>query len=273
VSGAAGRSAEVLRAQGRVGVEAGTAGYVWLSHISHIYKDRCGLAQAKDLPSLIYHEPAIKVKFMRGAAGTTRILTIRERLSETSHMWARAVAPFAEGIARALWSMTSKRARTDLPATRLTQSRKREAKGIRVDIPIKSDSRPPAVCRICGVTIKPGFKYCRGCVPEISRKNVREAAKVGRLATHSPKAEARRADTQRRQAAALKAWNPKDKPEWLDEKKYRQSIQPSLVGIMVPIIMSAISVSEPYALRIRNGKCVPHPRHWLALAELTGHRR
>ena len=33
MSGAAGRSAEVLRAQGRVGVEVGTAGHVWLSHI------------------------------------------------------------------------------------------------------------------------------------------------------------------------------------------------------------------------------------------------
>jgi hypothetical protein len=82
VSGAAGRSAEVLRAQGRVGGEVGTAGLGWLSH-SHIYKDACGLAQAKGLPSLIYHEPAIEVKFMRGAVGTTRILTIREFLHST----------------------------------------------------------------------------------------------------------------------------------------------------------------------------------------------
>jgi hypothetical protein len=29
------------------------------------------------LPSLIYHEPVHEVRFMRGAAGTTRILTIR----------------------------------------------------------------------------------------------------------------------------------------------------------------------------------------------------
>jgi hypothetical protein len=193
-----------------------------------------------------------------------------ERLSETSEIWARAVAPFAEGIARALWSMTAKRPRTDSLATRLTQSHKREAKGIPTDVPIKSNSHPPAVCRICGLTIKPGFKYCRGCVPEISRENVREAAKLGRLATHSPKAQARRADTQRRQAAALKAWNPTDKPEWLDEKAYRESIQPRLARIAVPTIMSALSISEPYALRIRGGRCVPHPRHWLALAGLTG---
>ena len=75
MSGAAGRSAEVLRARGGVGVEVGTASHVWLSHISYI-KDASGLAQAKGY-RLIYHEPAIEVTFMRGAAGTTRILTIR----------------------------------------------------------------------------------------------------------------------------------------------------------------------------------------------------
>ena len=48
-----------------------------ISHLTYI-KDASGLAQAKGLPSLIYHEPAIEVKFMRGAAGTTRILTIRQ---------------------------------------------------------------------------------------------------------------------------------------------------------------------------------------------------
>ena len=48
-----------------------------ISHLTYI-KDASGLAQAKGLQSLIYHEPAIEVKFMRGAAGTTRILTIRD---------------------------------------------------------------------------------------------------------------------------------------------------------------------------------------------------
>ena len=47
-----------------------------ISHLTYI-KDASGLAQAKGLPSLIYHEPPIEVKFMRGAAGTTRILTMR----------------------------------------------------------------------------------------------------------------------------------------------------------------------------------------------------
>lgn len=60
-----------------------------------------------------------------------------------------------------------------------------------------------------------------------------------------------------------------DKPEWLNEKKYREKIQPRLAGITVPTIVSALAVSEPYATNIRAGKCVPHPRHWLALARLV----
>jgi hypothetical protein len=44
--------------------------------ISHIYKDACSLAQAKGLPSLIYHEPALEVRFVRRAACTTSYLTM-----------------------------------------------------------------------------------------------------------------------------------------------------------------------------------------------------
>src|SRR4029077_3878996 len=46
--------------------------------ISHIYKDACSLTQAKGLPSLIYHYPELDVMFVRWAAGTTSVLTIRE---------------------------------------------------------------------------------------------------------------------------------------------------------------------------------------------------
>jgi hypothetical protein len=90
-------------------VEVGTAGHGWLSHLSHIYKDACGLAQAKGLPSLICHEPAIEVKFMRGAAGTTRILTIRVRAVASSggaptlealHIWCREDRPGDYGVKR-----------------------------------------------------------------------------------------------------------------------------------------------------------------------------
>jgi hypothetical protein len=104
----------------------------------------------------------------------------------------------------------------------------------------------------------------------VSRENLIEAAKAGLVATISVKAQALRSATQRRQVAALKAWNPSDKPEWLDEKTYRDKILPRLVGITVPTIVSALAVSEPYATNIRAGRCIPHPRHWLTLAQLVG---
>jgi hypothetical protein len=88
-----------------------------------------------------------------------------------------------------------------------------------------------------------------------------------------PEAQARQGDTQRRQAAALRAWNPSDKPDWLNEKYYRERIQSRLPAIHVPTIQSALSVSEPYALRIRSGGCIPHRRHWSTLAELTGYQK
>jgi hypothetical protein len=51
----------------------------WVA-IAHIYKDACSLAQAKGLPSLAYHEPALEVWIVSRAAGTTSFLTIREFL-------------------------------------------------------------------------------------------------------------------------------------------------------------------------------------------------
>ena len=50
-----------------------------LPDISHIDKDVCGLAQAKGLPTLIYHEPALEVRFVHRAAGPTSFLTKRHR--------------------------------------------------------------------------------------------------------------------------------------------------------------------------------------------------
>jgi hypothetical protein len=75
MSGGARWPPEVLRAGGGVGVEVGPR--VMCGNLMYIYKDACRLGQAKGLARLIYHEPALEVRFMRRAAGTTRILTLR----------------------------------------------------------------------------------------------------------------------------------------------------------------------------------------------------
>jgi len=178
------------------------------------------------------------------------------QLSETSRIWRQALGPFAEWIAHTLWSTTSQAARAKAPATRLTQRRKREAKGIPTTTPTAPGANP--------------LTWRRDCVPMTSCENPLESPWLVRLNSHDPIAQTRRAETQLRQAAALKAWNSSDKPEWLDEKTYRDKILPRLAGIMVAAIASELAVSEPYATNIRAGRCVPHPRHWLTLARLVG---
>jgi hypothetical protein len=67
----------------------------------------------------------------------------------------------------------------------------------------------------------------------------------------------------------MKAWNPSNQPGWLTEELYCEKIQPRLTGVTVPVISSALGVSEPYAALIRAGRYLPHPRHWEALARLV----
>jgi CRISPR-associated endonuclease Cas1 len=219
----------------------------------------------------IMRGPLRKEWFFEQRNGNCRLMgPFAAQLSETAPSWGSAVASYAERAARILWSTIQRSARKFSLATRLTQSHRRQAKGGTADLPARPTPRPRVLCRICGVPINSGDKYCRVCAVTVSKENLIEAAKFGRVATHSAKAEALRSATQRRQAAALKAWNPVDKPDWLDEKTYREKILPRLAAITAPTILSALAVSEPYATNIRAGRRIPHPRHWLALARLVG---
>jgi hypothetical protein len=73
-----------------------------------------------------------------------------------------------------------------------------------------------------------------------------------------------------KQVEALKRWSTSDLPTWLDEEYYRNKIIPSLAGLTLKTIRTTIDVSNPYAAMIRKGERIPHPRHWLKLADLVG---
>jgi CRISPR-associated endonuclease Cas1 len=195
------------------------------------------------LLDLLARAPLQRKWFFEERDGNCRLMSeFAAQLSETSGTWRKALGPFAEWIAHTLWSTTSQSTSPKAPATRLTQRRKREAKGIPTN----------------------------GLGSTALRENPLIMPKLVRLSAHDPIAQARRAKGQRRQAAALKTWKASDKPKWLNEEFYREKIQPRLQNIYVPEVQAALSVSKPYALRIRNGSCIPHPRHWLGLARIVG---
>lgn len=176
-------------------------------------------------------------------------------LSETSRMWRHALAPFAEWIAHTLWSVCASPSAKS-PAARLTQNRKREAKGI----PVKSyptvSKRPTGLSRNSGLTVSRELRFV-----------FQEPAHLNR---RDPIAKSRRSEAQRRQAVAMKSWKSSDKPEWLGEEFYRDRVQPLLSRFETTAIQKALSISRTYASRIRLGQCVPHQRHWTRLSALVG---
>jgi hypothetical protein len=127
-------------------------------------------------------------------------------------------------------------------------------------------------CRLMGGgTVTTGSTYCAKCMPDVNRENLLRQAKLGRIATHSAIAEASRAATHAKHVEAMRKWNPSDLPGWLDEETYKREILPRLMKFTVKTIRLRIDVSHPYATLIKRGLKIPHPRHWMALAELAGY--
>jgi hypothetical protein len=219
----------------------------------------------------IVREPLHRDWFFEQRNGNCRLMgSFAIRLSETAPTWGCAVAPIAEWISRTLWSTLRKPTGQGYPATRLTQSRRRQVKGSSFGAGTERSLRPLRICRNCGATIRQAHTYCVSCAVGVSREGLIEVAKLGRIATHTLEAETLRAKTQRKHAAAISAWKPFDLPEWLNEEAYRMKIQPALAEITVPAIATALGISESYATDIRAGKRRPHPRHWLTLARIVG---
>lgn len=218
----------------------------------------------------ITREPIRREWFFEQRDGNCRLMgSFAVRLSETARTWGRAVAPIAEWIARELWSTIKKPTRLRLPATPLTQSHKREAKGISADVPACTPPKPMRVCRGCGASVKRGRDYCVACGLVVSTDKILEVSQAGRVAAQSAQAQASRAETQRRNAIAQHAWKSSNGPT-LSEEVYQREIQPRLSMLSNSAIATALCVSWSYAADIRRGRRRPHPRHWGILTEIVG---
>ena len=55
----------------------------------------------------------------------------------------------------------------------------------------------------------------------------------------------------------------------MTQDEYRERVLPTLASVSSRAIMAAMDVTQAYALDVRKGKRLPHPRHWSCVAELT----
>jgi hypothetical protein len=220
------------------------------------------------------HGPLRREWFFEQPNGNCRLMgSFAAQLSETAAAWRKAVAPYAEEAAKIFCQGRWKKSRFTFLPTRLIQTRRSLAKSGNLIANVATVPKTDPRCPLCGANVTTGSLYCAKCVPAVDRENLLNLAKLGRIATHSASAEARRSAAQARQAEALRKWNPADLPEWLDEDTYRRDILPLLSKFTVKSIRSTLGVSHPYATLIRRAMTIPHPRHWLPLAELAGYQK
>jgi CRISPR-associated endonuclease Cas1 len=217
----------------------------------------------------ITREPLKRDWFFEQRDGNCRLMApFAVKLSETTPMWARAVAPVAEWVARQLWQRQRKPSRETAPPTRLTQSRKRKPNSVPLVPRGERAPQPQTLCRGCGKEIEQGRTYCAQCAVPDATERLRETARAGRIAGHTPEALRKQGKTQRQHRHAQTEWSPATQPEWLTEEFFAEKIQPKLAALSSSLIASRLGVSRWYAGRIRQGYR-PHPRHWQALAKLV----
>lgn len=206
-----------------------------------------------------------KTDFWEDRNGNCRIGTsLATKICETSQVWYRLVAPYAEYIAQELWDSIHKTTLcTRAIATRLTQSTKRAVKGS--EVPAVAMPQHEHLCAGCGKNIHSNRKRCFKC----SKQQAMKEFSTGRKLAQSSNAIAKRADTMRRHRQEIREWKSSNIPAWLTREVYVKQILPALASVPKSRLRSALGVSEPYASDIQAGRRRPHPRHWQALAGLV----
>ena len=222
-------------------------------------------------------QPLGREWFFETGAGNCRLMgSLTEHLAQTAPLWARAVAPIAEDVAKKLWTSRSVQASRKALPTVLTQRHRRVAQGGSANAPTPKAPRPLRVCLICGGSLGRGT-HCRDCAVVASAEALVVAAKKGRAISQRPEAQAKRTGTRLRNARKERAWRPSSLPTWLTEDYYDQQVRPRLKKLSNRTVRTTLDVSEVYAIRIRHGRVRPHARHWATLAALVGagenHRR
>jgi hypothetical protein len=214
-------------------------------------------------------EPLRRSDFFETETGNCRLRSrLCAKLSDTASAWGKLVTPWAEYVARGLWTTAKSTGGRNLtPPTRLTQQRRTEGRG-KVWRPKVQFSEADHLCRGCGKTIRRGRTDCAECAIGGATQRLANAARMGRVAAYSLESRAKHSASRRRHAQACSAWDSSSQPKWLTTKLFSEKIQPLLVHVSASAIAKQLGVSRWYAGRIREGYR-PHPRHWEMLADLV----
>ncbi len=209
-------------------------------------------------------------------AGQCRLLPrLARELAQTAPTWAAHIARHAELVADQL----ARASRLRRPATALTGSARRAAQPARfrtTGTSIKAPKVSNAVCADCGHTIRSGNSRCDNCHTETNEARLREMAateaarrrETGDRPQHRDDVRAKLAEAQREQWQARKRYG--EASGWTGHpSEFRRLILPGLASARPSDLALATGLSAGYCAQIRDGKRVPHVRHWAALRGLA----
>jgi CRISPR-associated endonuclease Cas1 len=218
----------------------------------------------------IMRSPVRRSWFFEERDGCCRLMSdLTARLSETAEAWGREVAPIVEWFAQTIASIARETTPVRMPGTRLTQRRRYEGSGAAVRTG-KGPAKPQSACTQCGAAVSPGNRFCHACGSTDAVRRLADARTVGKDAARTPQALAKKGRQMTAHRDAIAAWKPSDVPEWLADDVYMAKIHPALAHLSKTTIANTLGVSKDYVYQIVRGDRVPHRRHWLKLAELTG---
>jgi len=238
-----------------------------------------------------------RADFFETREGVCRIMPpVSHLLAETALRWAHELAPITERVAQNLFETadfpgrpigaatswternrsTSKRRKL---ATHLTGTNRRagQERYRRRPKPQKREarSRVPKTCATCGKPITSQKRYCLSCWQDQQVESMASAQCTlerrrasGDDPAHGRTAARKRGARNARQLRANAEW-ARSHGELQSRPTFTREILPGLREKPVRELVQATGLTRQYCGRIRKGKCVPHPRHWVALRRLA----
>ena len=215
-------------------------------------------------------------------------------LAATGPHWAHELAPSAEWLAReilASWGETpGLEGRTprlsklvqEVPSV-LSQDRRRAAHGTansrhrEVAARAMAGPQPRRRCLVCGAPLRDRrARYCPACAEAHGLESVGRAIATRRAnraggRDYTPAGRRALRERQRANKRAEAAWRQAH-PEGADREAYRREILPRLQGLRTVELHRALGLARPQCVAIREGRRIPHPRHWDRLRTLVANR-
>ena len=203
--------------------------------------------------------------FFEERDGNCRLMAgFAARLAEAAPGLGSAIVPIAESVARVLRS--GGRMLKPIPdVTRRRPDSFLPKPGVSTSLPTVS-----RVCVRCGNVLRKGREFCRKCADVEASKRYPAMLAKARMSANRPTAQAKRAETLRRNAKAIAEWSASDLPEWLTAEAFQREVQPRLESVPTAELARLLQVSATYAAQIQRGQRTPHPRHWQRLAAVVG---